>query len=85
MNAAIEHENLSERGIKICPLSESEFLVALGLIIGAVEYGNKGSSLWLNRKKSTETDWLSILPHPNFDHFMLEYLQTVSTIYSFHL
>jgi hypothetical protein len=36
-------------------------------------YVTKGSSLWLNRKWSTEADWCSILPHPNFDHFMLEY------------
>jgi len=73
MNAAIEQHNSTERGMKIRPFSESEFLVALGLIIGAVEYGSKGSSLWLNGKKSMEADWSSILPHPNFDPFMLEY------------
>ena len=73
MNAAVDKQNSSERGTKIRPFTESEFLVALGLIVGAVEYGTKGSSLWLNGKKSTEADWCSILPHPNFDRFMLEY------------
>jgi hypothetical protein len=59
---------------KICSFSEAEFLVGLGLTIGAVEYGSKGSRLWLNGRKKTEDDeWHSILPHPNFDHFMLEY------------
>ncbi len=73
MNAAIERQNSSERGTKIRPFSESEFLVALGLIIGALEYGTKGSSLWLIGKKSMEADWCSILPHHNFDRFMLEF------------
>jgi hypothetical protein len=73
MNAAIEWQNSSERGTQICTFSEPEFLVALGLIIGAVEYGTKGSSLWLNGKKSIEADWCSILPHPNFDRFKREY------------
>ncbi len=73
MNAAVDKQNSSERVTKIRPFTESEFLVALGLIVGAVEYGTKGSSLWLNGKKSTEADWCSILPHPNFDRFMLEY------------
>jgi hypothetical protein len=36
---------------KICSFSEAEFLVGLGLTIGAVEYGSKGSRLWLNGKK----------------------------------
>jgi hypothetical protein len=73
MNCAVEQHNSSERGTKICPFSKSEFLVAIGLIVGAVEYGTKGSSLWLNGKRSSEADWCSILPHPNFDRFMLEY------------
>jgi hypothetical protein len=45
LNAAIEQYNSTERGTKICPFSETEFLVAPGLIIGAVEYGSKGYSL----------------------------------------
>jgi hypothetical protein len=73
MNCAVEQHNSSERGTKIRPFSKSEFLVAIGLIVGAVEYGTKGASLWLNGKRSSEADWCSILPHPNFDRFMLEY------------
>jgi hypothetical protein len=34
MNAAVDKQNSSERGTKIRPLTESEFLVALGLIVG---------------------------------------------------
>jgi hypothetical protein len=44
MNGAIEKHNSSEKGNKICLISEAEFLVGLGLLIGAVEYGSKGSS-----------------------------------------
>jgi hypothetical protein len=74
MNAAIEKQNSTEKGNKVRPLSEAEFLFGLGLIVGAVEYGNKGSSLWLNGKKKNDDDeWCTILPHPNFDCFMLEY------------
>ncbi len=73
MNCAVEQHNSSERGTKIHPFSESEFLVDIGLIVGAVQYGTKGSSLWLNGKRSSEADWCSILPHPNCDRFMLEY------------
>jgi hypothetical protein len=73
MNCAVEQHNSSERGTKIHPFSEFEFLVAIGLIVGAVKYGTKGSSLWLNGKRSSEADWCSILSHPNFDRFMLEY------------
>jgi len=42
MNGAIEKHNSSGKGI--CLISEAEFLVGLGLLIGAVEYGSKGSS-----------------------------------------
>jgi hypothetical protein len=73
MNCAVEQHNSSERGTKIHPFSESEFLVDIGLIVGAVQYGTKGSSLWLNGKRSSEADWCSILPHLNCDCFMLEY------------
>jgi hypothetical protein len=51
INSAIEKQNSTEKGNKVCLFSEAEFLVAVGLIIGAVEYGNKGSSLWLNGEK----------------------------------
>jgi len=46
MNAAIEKQHSTEKGNKARPFSEAEFLFELGLIVGAVEYGNKGSSLW---------------------------------------
>jgi len=42
INSAIEKQNSTEKGNKVCLFSEAEFLVAVGLIIGAVEYGNKG-------------------------------------------
>jgi hypothetical protein len=51
MNCATEKHYSSEKGNKIRLFSEAEFLVGLGLLIGAVECGSKGSSLWLNGKK----------------------------------
>jgi hypothetical protein len=52
MNCATEKHYSSEKGNKIRLFSEAEFLVRLGLLIGAVECGSKGSSLWLNGKKN---------------------------------
>jgi hypothetical protein len=74
LNAAIEKQNSTEKGNKVRPFSEAEFLAGLGLIVGAVEYGNIGSSLWLNgKKKNDDNEWRTILPQPNFDRFMVEY------------
>jgi len=34
----------------------------------------KGTSLWQNSNgKKNDIDWQSIMPHPNFDRFILEY------------
>ena len=75
MNDAIRKQNddSNNNSAKVRPFTQPEFLVALGLLVGAVEYGCKGGNLWLNGKKVAESDWSSILPHPNFDRFMLEY------------
>jgi len=53
--------------------SEEEFLIRLGMLIGASEYGVKGKELWVvngDRKEDGEDGWLSLVPHPHFDHFM---------------
>jgi hypothetical protein len=52
--------------------NESEFLVCLGLI-GAPEYGVKGTSLWVNGHGKVYSNWLSIMPHRNFDCFIPKY------------
>jgi hypothetical protein len=52
--------------------TKSEFLVCLGLLIGAPECRIKGISLWQNGK-GEDSAWLSIMPHPNFDRFIPEY------------
>jgi hypothetical protein len=75
LNTAIKQKNSKNpKSQRVRIFSESEFLVCLGLIVGAPEYGVKGSSLWQNSiGKKNEGDWQSIMPHPNFDRFILEY------------
>jgi hypothetical protein len=75
LNTTIEQKNSKNpKSQRVRIFSESEFLVCLGLIVGAPEYGVKGSSLWQNSiGKKNEGDWQSIMPHPNFDRFILEY------------
>jgi hypothetical protein len=73
LNTSIEERNTKHpKSQRVRLLTESEFLVCLGLLIGAPEYGIKGTSLWQNGK-GEDSAWLSIMPHPNFDHFIPEY------------
>ncbi len=54
--------------------SELEFLICIGLLVGAPEYGVKGTSLWQNDNgKKIDSNWLSTMPHPNFDRYIPEY------------
>ena len=49
------------------------FLVELGLLIGALDYVVKGKELWVingDRKEDGEEACLSLVTHPQFDHFM---------------
>jgi hypothetical protein len=49
LNTAIKQKNSKNpKSQRVRIFSESEFLVCLGLIVGAPEYGVKGSSLWQN-------------------------------------
>jgi hypothetical protein len=49
LNTAIEQKNSKNpKSQRVRIFSESEFLVCLGLIVGAPEYGVKGSRLWKN-------------------------------------
>jgi hypothetical protein len=73
MNAAIDRPKFSVKGTKIHPFIESNFLVALDLTAGAVEYETKGLCLWLYGKNRNESEWPSMLPRPTFDCFMLQY------------
>jgi hypothetical protein len=73
LNTAIEERNTENpKSQRVRSFTESEFLVCLGLLIGAPEYGIKGPSLWQNGK-GEDSAWLSIMPHPNFDRFIPEY------------
>jgi hypothetical protein len=73
MNIAIGEKNSKKsKSQRVCQFNESEFLVCHGLLIGAIEYGVEGASLWLNGHGKADSNWLSIMPHPNFDHFIPE-------------
>jgi hypothetical protein len=59
--------------LQIHPFNESEFLVCLGLLIGTPVCGIKGASLWQNgNAKLADSNRISIMPYPNFDHFIPE-------------
>ena len=65
----------SQRSSKCKVLTETEFIVGLGLIIGAAEFSQQGKELFSNTdKKELEDDndlyLSSMVPHPNFQQFM---------------
>jgi hypothetical protein len=65
-----------KQGKKVRPFTEEEFLTALGLLIAAAEYGQRGASLWKegDQKDSHEKEeWESMVPHPSFEKFMKLY------------
>ncbi len=51
-NEALQETNEKERGSKIRPFTEKEFLKALGITIAAVGFNCRGCELWA--KKNTE-------------------------------
>jgi hypothetical protein len=46
MNQAINEANNNNNKKRVRVFSAEEFLTALGLMIGASEYGGRGSQLW---------------------------------------
>ena len=78
MNAAIDNNNTAKNG-RVKRFKEDEFLIALGLLIGSIEYGTRGKDLWVtssHKEGSTEGDierWDSFICHPNFDQHMRAY------------
>jgi hypothetical protein len=69
------------KGKKVRPFTEEEFLTAVGLLIAAAEYGQRGASLWKEgvQKDSHEMEeWQSMVPHYSFERFMELYHFRVS-------
>jgi len=66
LNTAIKQKNSKNpKSQRVRIFSESEFLVCLGLIVGAPEYGVKGSSLWQNsigKKTKVTGNQLCLIP-----------------------
>jgi hypothetical protein len=66
LNTAIEQKNSKNpKSQRVRIYSESEFLVCLGPIVGAPEYGVKGSSLWQNsigKKTKVTGNQLCLIP-----------------------
>jgi hypothetical protein len=61
----------SQRSSKCKDFTETEFIVGLGLIIGAAKFSQQGKELFTNSdKKDLEDDGdlylSSMVPHPNF-------------------
>ncbi len=66
LNEAIKH---SKAKVKV--FSAQEFLIGLGLLIGAAEFAQQGKDLFTSQdqKKSCDGDvenWSSLIPHPSF-------------------
>jgi hypothetical protein len=56
------------------PFTEVEFLSALGVFIGAAEFGIQGINLWREGDKIGEVEeWPSMIPHPEFDKIIKLY------------
>jgi len=78
MNAAIRADNEKRKG-RVKPFRDDEFLVALGLLIGSVEYGTRGKELWVTSShkdggiEGEVEKWESFVCHPNFDQHMRAY------------
>jgi hypothetical protein len=57
--------------------SPEEFLIAFGLLVGAAEYGARGSQLWeMMRDSMGGEHWESMVPEANFNtHMKLYYFK----------
>ena len=72
MNGAIRHfNNLPNSKNKIRTFSDGEFLICLGLMIGAVCYAQKGVGLWDSGKKLP--DWETLEPSAHFEQYIKAY------------
>jgi len=77
MVAKMNHEIERTRDAKVKLFSPEEFLVGLGLIIGAAEFDHQGKKCWINSdhfvsdgSSNKEYDFSSLVQHPNFDRYM---------------
>jgi len=77
LNEAVQEHNNNTNGQKkkVRPFTEVEFLSALGIFIGAAEFGVQGANLWKEGDKvgSELEEWPSMIPHPEFDKVMKLY------------
>jgi len=74
MNQAINEANNNNNKKRVRVFSAEEFLTALGLMIGAAEYGGRGSQLWEGQADCCGGEkWESLVPDPNFDGIMKQY------------
>lgn len=66
------------RDSKVKFFSAEEFLIGLGLIIGAAEFDHQGKKCWItgdhycneDGDEEKEFEYHSLVPHPNFDRYM---------------
>jgi hypothetical protein len=69
------NEAVKRSKAKVKVFSAQEFLIGLGLLIGAAEFAQQGKDLFISQdqKKSCDGDvenWSSLIPHPSFDCHM---------------
>jgi len=63
----------AERSNKVKPFTPEEFIICIGLLIGACEFEKQGKKCWMavdRGKPNEEENFHSLIQHPNFDRFM---------------
>jgi len=76
LNDVVHKTNNKERGSKIRPFMEKEFLKCLGIIIAAAGFNCRGCELWAKDNKETPTadpkTWSTIMRSPDFGQYLGE-------------
>jgi len=83
--------NKKERGARIWPFSEKEFLIGLGIMVAAAGFNWRGCELWAKASKQDPMDsdpktWGNIIPSPDFGRYMggnrfKEYRKVIAAIW----
>ncbi len=77
LNEAVAELSTKERGARIQPFSEKEFLIGLGITVAAAGFNCRGCELWAKASKQDPLDsdpktWGNIIPSPDFGRYMRE-------------
>jgi hypothetical protein len=76
LNEIVQEANAKERGSRIRPFTEREFLICLGIMVAAPGFNCRGSELWAKDNTGTPgadpKTWQTIMISPNFGQYLGE-------------